>query len=478
MSQPLALNGLNASTGQPLDDLALTPELLAQAARQGRLSPEALRDAKLRRAHDQSNDIQFGVGEGIDIADLAQAGWGIIFPAELPAGQVAALKDALRPLLTLRQAQAARLDPGFYREFIGPELGYRAGESKNAFLKRFGRGPGAADPAQGVPFYLLLVGSPEAIPFEFQYLLDVQYGVGRLHFECLEDYARYAQSVVQAETQPRPRLPRAVFFGPSHDAATRLSAPHLVAPLAARLAARHPAWQVQTLPPEQCTKSALGGLLGGAETPALLFTAGHGLGFKLDDPRLLPHTGALLCQDYTAHRGGRIPEQFYLSADDISAQADVSGLLAFFFACYGAGSPRTDSLARQALGQERVIAPYAFLSRLPLKLLAHPRGGALGVFAHIDRALGYSFLWDDRQAIADVETFRSLLSALINGKPAGAAGDYFGARYGELSTLLNEELNAAPGGPADEARLAWWWSATHDARNYTFIGDPAVRLAL
>ncbi len=474
MPQPLYLNGLNGSTGQALDDFQLTTEQLAKIARQKRLSTDELREAKLRKAQDQRSKHHFGVGEGIEIADLAQAGWGVIFPASLPDKQVAAAKDALKPLLDLRCEQAGR----FYFEFSGPERGYRAGESKNDFLKRFGRGPGAANPESGVPFYLLLVGSPEEIPFVFQYQLDLQYGVGRIYFDQLEDYAMYAQSVVSAEKGETTRSKNVAFFGPSHDPATGFSSTYLVSPLAEKMTTKHPDWKVHLVEPAQATKSTLSGLLGGAETPALLFTASHGLGFSLNDPRLLPQTGALLCQDFSSYTGGRISEQYYFSADDVPSDANVAGTLAFFFACFGGGCPRTDNFYRAAFDQEKVIAPYAFLSRLPLKLLSHPKGGALGVYAHVDRAWGYSFLWGDGTAVADVETFRSMLSALMSGKPAGSASDYFGARYGEISAALSEELDSTTEEHQDELKLAGWWTAHHDARNYTFIGDPAVRLAV
>lgn len=477
MSQSVYFNGINGSTGRPLDEFQLTTELIARVARQIRLSDADLRDAKLRRAQDQRSKHRFGVGEGIEIANLAQAGWGVIFPANLPGDQVAALKDALQPLLDLRREQASRTNPYFYREFIGPELGYRTGESKNDFLKRFGRGPGAANPALGVPYYLLIVGSPEEIPFVFQYQLDVQYGVGRIHFDQVEDYAAYAQSVVRAEKQIITRRKCTAFFGTSHDFPTGLSSCNLVSPLAEKISSEHADWEIRLLSPSQSTKAALSGLMGSVETPAILFTASHGLAFNLDDPHLISHTGSLLCQDVINHQGGPLPEQYYFSADDVPANADIAGMLAFFFACYGGGSPRIDNFYRDTLGQERIIAPYAFLSHLPLKLLAHPRGGALGVFAHVDRAWAYSFVWDDNLVLTDIETFRSILSALLSGKPAGAASDYFGTRYGEISTMLNDELNENTG-EHKEDKIAWWWISNHDTRNYTFIGDPAVRVAV
>ena len=358
-------------------------------------------------------------------------------------------------------------------------MGYKNGESKNDFLKRFGRGPGPAKPDEGVPYYLMIVGSPETIPYTFQYQLDVQYAVGRIYFERLEDYARYANSVVQAETQNFSRSKTAAFFGVANpgDRATDMSSKQLIAPLAAQMKAENQDWKVNLVDPANATKANLANFMGGKDTPALLFTASHGMGFKPTDNRLLRHQGAILCQDWPGPKV-RMPidDKLYFSADDISSDADVFGMFAFVFACYGGGTPKLDNFYRQAFGTQKEIAPYAFMAQLPLKLLAHPKGGALGVFAHVERAWGSSIVWDG--STNDVTTFDSTVKALLDGKPAGAATEFFNERYAEISTMLTEEMDNTSPENQDDVKLAGMWTSNNDARNYAFIGDPAVRLAV
>ena len=478
MSQELFLNGIDAATGGPLDgDFTITTDLIAKVARGQKLTPDDLRDAKIRKSLNDQGGAHFGVAEGIDDTDLAQTGWSVIFPAGLPQKSVDALKEALKPLLDLRKQQAAAQDESFYKEVIGPDLGYKNGESKNDFLKRFGRGPGPADPTK-FPYYAMIVGSPETIPFTFQYQLDVQYAVGRIYFDKLEDYYRYATSVVAAETKKFARAKRAAFFGVANpdDRATNMSATTLIKPLAQQVQTQNKDWAVDMIDPAKATKANLANYMGGKQTPALLFTASHGMSFKMDDPRLLKHTGAILTQDWPGPKA-RVPvtDQQYFSADDIASDADVFGMFAFIFACYGGGIPRSDNFYRQAFGTQKDIAPYAFISQLPLKLLAHPNGGALGVFAHVERAWGASIQWDG--AVDDIGTFDSTVAALLNGKPAGAATEYFNSRYGEISTMLTEELDSTTPEMQDDVKLAGLWTSNNDSRNYTFIGDPAVRLA-
>jgi len=44
--------------------------------------------------------------------------------------------------------------------------------------------------------------------------------------------------------------------------------------------------------------------------------------------------------------------------------------------------------------------------------------------------------------------------------------------------MLTEELNQTSPDNQDDVKIAGMWTSNNDARNYTFIGDPAVRLAI
>jgi hypothetical protein len=417
-----------------------------------------------------------GLKEGLDPGKLDEAGWGVIFARSADS---APLREALAPLLDLRRAQAGKRRERFFREFVD-EGGYRAGESKIEFLARHGAGPGPADPEK-VPYYLLLIGDPEAIPFSFQYQLDVQYAVGRLCFDEIEDYRRYAESVVAAEAGASGRRPRACFFAPATagDPVTLSMNAHLVQPVAAGVRQSQPAWSVETVLGDEATRGRLGGLFD--EAPAFLFAACHGLGFAAGDPEQRDRQGALVCQDWPGPGGfsgkAGIEREHYFAAEDVSGQARVHGLIAFCFACFGAGTPRWDEFTRKSQGNRRELSPGAFLGRLPQRLLGHPQGGALAVVGHVDRAWGFSLVWPE--AGPQICAFESALRRLLDGQPVGWAMEYFNQRYAELASDLAAEVEALGfGKKLDETVIADLWTAAHDARNYTILGDPAVRVAL
>jgi hypothetical protein len=455
-------NGVDGATGE-----YLSPALsVGQVADLARREPRYQLSAAVSRSPNVSRD-KGPVSWVDDPRRLEQAGWGVIFA---PGANRPEVREALEPLLAHRREQASQVREGRYKA-----LTYTPGESKTAFLVRHGSAPGPADPDR-MPYYLLLVGDPEEIPFELQYQLDVQYAVGRIHFDTVEEYAQYAHAVVAAETGRRRRSPAAAIFGPRNpnDQASALSSEHLAAPLARSLADQLPGWTIRAALAEDAKKARLTAFLEGDDSPAFLFTAGHGLGFRRGDSRQEPLQGSLICGDWPGP--GHTPQQeHYFGADDVTANARIAGMIAFHFSCYGAGTPRYSNFAASPEEQNE-IAPHAFLSRLARRLLAHPAGGALAVVGHVERAWSWSFRGLDEGGHAFRSVFESALKRLTKGYPIGFAMEDFNVCYAELASDLDDEIRRVRDG--NDARLAGLWTGRNDARNYALLGDPAVRLAV
>lgn len=455
MADEVVTNGINGGTGNYLLQFA---DVAPGAARD--------RDAEAAFLHRQRNRDVAGPKFGVDPDNLASAGWGIVFPAGDPSTH-AKVKDALRPLLALRECEAGPL----FRIYEG-DAGIRPGEDKRGFLKRHGVSFVPADPAV-MPYYLLLAGGAEEISFALQAQLDLQRCVGRLTFSSPDDYRHYAEAVCASQKAAPFAERRMTLFGPknSDDAATRMSCDELLAPLGDAVQ-RFKDWQVETILADKATKVALSTLL--KRRPDLLFTASHGLAFDLDDPRQVGHQGALLCHDWPGPKRhhGQIPTDFYFRGDDLAAAADLTGMIAILFACYSLATPQFDEFAENP-AVRTMIAPTPMISELPRRLLAQ---GTVAVIGHVDRAWSYSF--HDPLVGPQIGIFDDLVARLANGERVGSAMKGMNERHAELAATLAQLKEDEPlMDPSERAQIRSIRVALNDARNYSVLGDPAVRVA-
>ena len=404
--------------------------------------------------------------------------WGIIFHPDKPQD----VRAALAPLVVHRRKQLGDLVK---------ELDYLNDEKTRGWYRRYGVSPGAVDPAI-VPYYLLLVGGPELIPFEFQCLLGVDYAVGRLAFDTVDEYARYVRSLIDYETAGAvPNRREIAYWGTRHpfDAATNLSATLLIEPLANGLAngslLKTPIhadprvnYQRKLMEADGATKANLLDLLHQAKPPAMLFTASHGIQLRSGESAQATTQGALLCQDWMGF-GGVKPSDI-LTAADVPDDANVNGMVAMIFACFAAGTPEADQLLMDLSQADSapMLAPKPFISALPRRLLAHQNGSALAVIGHVDRPWAYSMQLP-RTAGSQIRAYRNSLGFIMTGMPIGyVLNSYFSSRFAALSATLASATS--PTAHADtllrDRDLVAAWIQRNEAQNYVLLGDPAAQI--
>lgn len=459
---PPAFNGIDAVTGSYLPSPSI--EVISRVLRGE--APKAVDRALVAKRN--ADVASLGLPFDVDGRKLDEAGWALLFAHDAEP----AIFDALLPLRAMREEQA-----GARYKVFRDVTGYRPDDTVTQWLGRQGAEVGMPQVAV-VPYYILIVASPQAIPFPFQYELGVNYAVGRVHFDSVEEYRNYARSVVAGEPHEDDATPRrASFFGVCNDddRATQMSRSMLVEPLALALENRHKAkWRFDRVFDADATKAGLAKCL--QSSPSLLFTASHGMAFPNGHAKQDAHQGALLCQDWQGplvHRGA-IDPSLYFCADDVPDSTDLTGSAVFHFACYGAGTPLYDDFG--AAGTRTQIAAGPFLARLPQRLLGKPDGGALAVIGHVERAWSYSFASPDFGA--QTKSFEMCLHALMSGLRIGAAMDAFAQRHAVLAVGLNRILDdIRHGARADDYEVAAQWTMHNDARNYVILGDPAVRIA-
>ena len=223
----LTVNGINGVTGQydvkPLSSADLAARL-RRSRDSGSISP--LRTDRGRRLKTRAFPA---LPLGVRPEDVRQSGWTLVFHRD----ENIEVRAALEPLLEHRLAQVEKK--------VQP-LTYYPDDTVESWLGNLGVGWGNIAPEK-VPYYLLIVGAPSRIPYQFAQTLDTEYCVGLLDLPDVAAYQRYVSSVIDYETAATIGNKREiVYFGTRHpfDDATILSADWLVTPLTEGLPARPP----------------------------------------------------------------------------------------------------------------------------------------------------------------------------------------------------------------------------------------------
>lgn len=405
----------------------------------------------------------------VDPHDLRRCGWGLVLPETMDA----AIEEALTELIVHRQDQMAGREARIYR--------YPSGMSPRQFVDDvLCVPPGVLDTGES-PYYLLLVGDPEQIPFDLQFQLNIQHAVGRVSFDSADDYSRWARRMMAAEDRG-PILPsRCSFFSVRHegDAATDRLAEQLVDPLYSALDGRVAAWGMERWDADRAYRKDLLRLLGGDATPAVLIVACHGLAVGPQPPLQRQLQGALVCQDRPT--GMPASAEHCVTAADIHTHGRMDGMIVLMLACHGAGTPELDSYPRRDwrpgdIAETTILAPLPFVASLPQALLAN---GASAVLGHVDRGWTLSFSWMmDGELHEAANHFEDVLLRLLMGHRLGHALRPLYRRYTALAAryapLVDRLLDGRELNDTEVAELRLLRLATEDARRFVLLGDPAI----
>lgn len=464
-------NGISAIDGSYGFEMELD-ELYEQIQHELR-QPDAELEYAIKKRSEHIREA--GPPPQIDPANLSSTNWGVIWPPRPWNAKEQAHFDALHPLIERRRQQVRQNSTRrTLREFE-----YRPGWSYVRFLEDAGPKvkPGQMN-TEKIPYYLLIVGDPERIPWSFQTNLDGEYAVGRLWFNDPGDCQAYVTALLAYEDNPASsgRAKRALLLGTqhAHDPATETSAAHLVRPLHAWLMNHEDAaglnFQYELLlgntPGREATRANFLERMAGPRPPAVWFTAGHGLEWKSPNSQQEAAQGGLVFQDWS---GGGAGKGAFLAGLHAGQELNPAGSVAFCFACFSAGTPMWQDWVQTGAAQ---IAQRPFVARLPQKLLAN---GALGFIGHVSRAWTYSILGAELDS-QQITPFQSLMLALLRGARLGHATDYMNYQWGELTKQLLAHLEGEEA--LSKEQVVNLWLARNDFRAYVLLGDPAARLAV
>lgn len=475
-------SGIDARTGKPALEIGLD-DLYSAILHELSVAYTAA-DAYMEMKELAESSLSFGLPHHLDHAVLADARWGVITPSVFGETPL-----ELEHIQALGRLQAWRQEQmGLAAE---TRWEYPVGKWKDpdwvdyqTFLNDHGLVTGVVNP-EIFPYYVLVAGPPEKIPWLFQQYLSGDYAVGRLWFDEPGDVTRYVDALLgyeKADALP-PAGKRALFAAVKHpgDPSTENSAAHLTVPLYQYLSdpARARGFSSRLLLGNEKDAAATkaGFLAGisapGAKPPALIFTSSHGYeisDFKPEDQAEQERLqGAAVFQDYPGPLH-EMKADHYLSGAEIEQLAPpAAGSFAFSYACFSAGTPRkADWEFPGLLHKSKTIAARDFAARSAQKYLAR---GMLGFIGHVSRTHRYAYQSPDLTGTHN-QLYKGLLADLVKGSPVGYAAQMLTEQWSKFTTSLHKLKESG----AAKEMIVNTYLARNDYRGFVVLGDPFARL--
>jgi hypothetical protein len=410
----------------------------------------------------------------VDLSDWRSpnVGWGIV-AAETQGASDADLaggNDLPAPILSLRQERGN-----------APIFRYREGWDQRFRLLRnyaeqidvaIGQSPCGVG-RECIPYYLLICGTPDQVPWELQYVLNAHYAVGRLHLSgpALENYVKALRSDWKtAGADVRKALVWAANQGGND--ITSLMRDLIAATIYDKLAHEGDlSGGVQFLDGGTATAADLAKALS-ASKPAVVVTTSHGQTYPLDNLETLGNQlGLLVDQNYAS-----------VQVKDLLNGWKPAGAIWYAHACCSAGASAQTSFAgltEEGSEVDRILKGVAQVGNkvapLPTALLgaANPLRGFIG---HIEP----TFDWTLRNPDTNQSLTSSLQDALYNElyqpHPVGFAFRRWYDRLASLLTAYDQELLAFGRGSNTRAAMLKDLLAARDVQSTVLLGDPTATL--
>lgn len=403
-----------------------------------------------------------------------RVGWGVVLPDD----------DALSSADKARAADAPEPLQALIAHRRGVVLRYRPDRVKGTLRRHYADGTTSdiltASQAWGIgrgqlPHYLLICGSPVAIPWALQFQLQGDCFVGRIDLAgpALERYVdRLIDDWGEAAADPRQTL---VWATDEPGDITRLMRDSVAAPLHQRYTDDG---ELTAVFIDGRSGAATGAALAAALAagrPGFVATTSHGMTGPLGDlARMRADLGLLVDSDFQT-----------IQPDRLMAQWKPDGVIWYAHACCSAGSQAVTGFAglvAAGSGVDRILQGVAAcgqtIAPFPQALLSSEKP-AKAFVGHVEPTFDWSIRHNRTGQYLTIPLMDSFYQRLFLGEPVGMAVDScrrFAA--GLINAWYSSDVDELRDGQSRAGDILALKLMANDWRSFVLLGDPTCRIDL